>query len=235
MTRMRRALWIFALAALLPVVCEAVIQQQRAQIAVSITINVTPNPLGYAAPPAASDTSGRGIVAKLMLNPKESPRQYRAESLTFTGGNVLAQNQGAVKVEASVSPNPAGTLLYSNTPGILESQEAGTTVTYTCPYTVTVSTTVAAWTLEHGLFTDMEDLTDNTSFTGHDIANNTHQQLGTPRPAYTPFIVFSDGQSWTIADTNGLTKTYCVDLKVTIPISTTGGQYSSNAVYTLLY
>lgn len=235
MIRIRRALLIFALVALLPVVCEAVIQQQRAQIAVSITINVTPNPLGYAAPPAASDTSGRGIVAKLMLNAHETPKQYRAESLTFTGGNVVAQSQGGVKVEASVSPNPAGTLLYSNTPGIVESQEAGTTITYTCPYTVTVSTTVASWTLEHGLFTDMEDLTDSTSFTGHDIANNTHQQLGTPKPAYTPFIVFSDGQSWTIADTNGLTKTYCVDLQVTIPIATTGGQYSSNAVYTLLY
>lgn len=235
MTRMmRRALWIFALVALLPVVCEAVIQQQRAQIAVTITINVT-NPLGYKIPPAASDTSGSGIIATLMLNPKESPRQYHAESLSFTGGNVVAQNQGGVKVEASVSPNPAGTLLYSNTPGVILSQTAGTTVTYTCPYTVTVSTTVASWTLEHGLFTDMEDLTHNYEFTGHDVANNTHQQLGTPKPAFTPFIVFSDGQSWTVADTNGLTKTYCVDLKITIPSANLTGQYSSNAVYTLLY
>lgn len=233
MTRMRRALWLFALVALLPVVCEAVIQQQRAQIAVSITVNVS-NPLGYRAP-AASDTSGGGIIAKLMLNPKESPRQYRAESLSFTGPSVLAQNQGGVKVEASVSPNPAGTLLYSNTPGVIFSQMAGTTVTYTCPYTVTVSTTVASWTLEHGLFTDMEDPTHNYTFTGHDVANNTHLQLGTPKPAFTPFIVFSDGQSWTIADTNGLTKTYCVDLKITVPAANLTGQYSSNAVYTLLY
>lgn len=232
MTRMRRALLLFALVALLPVVCEAVIQQQRAQIEISITLNVT-NPLGYEAP-AASDTSGRGIIAKLMLNPQESPVQYRAESLHFTG-NAVAVNQGGVKVEASVSPNPAGTLLYSNTPGVIFSQNAGTTVTYTCPYTVTVSTTVASWTLEHGLFTDMEDLTHGYAFTGHDLSNNTHQQTGTPKPAYTPFIVFSDGQSWTIADTNALTKTYCVDLKITVPNTALTGQYSSNAVYTLLY
>jgi hypothetical protein len=235
MIRLRRAFWILALLALFPIVSEAVIQTQRAQISVTITINVTPNPLGYAAPPAASDTSGRGILARLTLNAGERPQQYHAESLAFEGGELVAQNQGAVKVEASVSPNPAGTLLFSNQTGVVFSQEAGTVVTYTCPYTVTVDTTISSWTLEHGLYTDFEDLTDKTSFTGHDAANNTHVQTQTPKPSYTPFIVYSDGQSWTIADTNAGMKTYCVDLQITIPIATTGGQYNSNAVYTLLY
>jgi len=233
MTRIRRAMLLFAIVAALPVVTDALIQQQRAQIQVSITINVTPNPLGYAEPPAATDTSVNGIVARMVLNTKESPSRYRAENLAFDKGRWVAQSQGGIKVEATVTPNPNGTLLVSNLPGVQENQEAGTTVAYPCAYTVTVTTTQTAWTLEHGLFSDFSGF--GGSFTGHDAANKTHLTTGTPQPAYTPFIVYSGGQSWVIAASSGLTKSYCVDLQITLPISLAGGAYSTNAVYTLFY
>lgn len=233
MTRLRRAMLLFAIVAALPVVTDALIQQQRAQIQVSITINVTPNPLGYAAPPSAAGTSVNGIVARMMVNAKESPSHYHAESLAFASGRWIAQSQGGIKVEATVTPNPNGTLLVSNLPGVQFSQEAGTTMTYTCAYTVTVTTTQTAWTLEHGLYSDFSGFSG--SFTGHDAANKTHLSTGTPQPSYTPFIVYSDGQSWVIAASSGLTKSYCVDLQVTLPISLAGGAYGTNAVYTLFY
>jgi len=231
--KIRRILLAFAVAAFLPVVGQALIQTQRDQIQVNITINVTPVPLAMR-DDGASGTSAKNIIARLVLNPHEVPRNFHSESLSLGSDNVVAQvNQGAVRVEASISPNPLGTLLTSDTPGVIFNQTAGTTVTYLCPYTVTVHTTVTAWTLEHGLFTDFFGI--GGSFTGHDVANNTHLQSGTPKPSYTPFIVFSDGQSWVIADASGLTKTYCVDLQITLPATLAGGAYSSNAVYTLFY
>ena len=237
MIRIRRFLVFFALAALIPVVCEAIIQQQRAQIAVTITINVTPNPLGYnAAPNGAQGTSGSGIVATLFVNRHEATanRSFHAESLTFTEPRTVAvATQRSVQIEASVGPNPLGTLLTSDVSGVVINQEAGTTVQYPCEYHVSVSTTQTAWTLEHGLFSDMLQSGGSNSWTGHDIANNTH--IATPHPAYTPFIVFSDGQSWTIAGTSGGSQTYCVDLQVTIPITQAQGTYGSNATYTLFY
>jgi hypothetical protein len=234
MTRIRRFLIFFALAAFVPVVCQAIIQQQRAQITVTITINVTPNPLGYAAPPqGAAGTSGSAIVANLFVNRHEHMRRtINAENLSYSGPTTVAlATQRSVQVEASIGPNPLGTLLYSDQSGVVINQEAGTTMTYACEYHVTVDTTQTAWTLEHGLFTDFEGPAG--SWTGHDAANNTH--IATPKPAYTPFIVYSDGQSWVIADTNGGMKTYCVDLQITIPITQAQGTYGSNATYTLFY
>lgn len=233
MIRLRAAFITFGFLALIPIIVSAAFQTQRAQIEITITINVTPNPLGYATPGAASDTSGRVIAATLRLNRSEAASQYRAESLSFAS-NVVAQNQGAVKVEASVSPNPLGTLLYSNQTGVIISQEAGTTVVYPCEYTVTASTTQAAWTLDHGLFTDFILGGGSASFAGGNVANNTH--LATPRPTATPFVVYSDdGGTWTAAATGAHAETFCVDLTVKIPIATSGGTYSSNAVYTLFY
>jgi hypothetical protein len=228
---LRPVVLLFSLFVGIPAMCLAAIQQQRAQIAVNITINVTPNPLGFIQSPGAN--SFGHVIAKMSLDRAETAASYRAESLSFDASNVVAQNQGAIKTEAEVSPNPLGTLLYSNSPGVVYSQEAGTTVVYPCAYTVTVSTAQTNWSLDHGLFTDMELQGGGGSWTGHDIANNSY--ISTPHPTATPFIVYSDGQNWTLLQANGGTKTYCVDLTVTIPISTAGGTYSSNAVYTLLY
>ena len=235
--RFEPAALLFTLLVGLPVVCLATIQQQRAQISVNITINVTPNPLGYLRHGDATPSFGH-VVAKMSVNRSESTQSYRAEALSFGTGSAVAQvtsppNQGAIKTEAEISPNPLGTLLYSNLPGIVYGQEAGTTVVYKCAYSVTVSTAQTNWSLDHGLFTDMELQGGSGSWTGHDIANNSY--IATPHPTATPFVVYSDGQNWTLLQANGGTKTYCVDLTVTIPITTAGGTYSSNAVYTLLY
>ena len=236
--RARPAALLFALLIGIPAVCLGTIQQQRAQIAVNITIDVTANPLGYLRH-GGSASFGR-VVAKMSLDRSEPASSYRAESLSFDASDAVAQvtsppNQGAIKTEAEISPNPTGTLLYSNSPGVVYTQEAGTTVVYPCAYTVSVSTTKTDWSLDHGLFTDMElqGGPGSAAWSGHNIANNSY--LATPKATSTPFVVYSDGQNWTLLQANGGSKTYCVDLTVTIPITTAGGTYSSNAVYTLLY
>lgn len=223
----------FAILIGIPIVCLATIQQTRDQISVNITIFVTPNPLGYA---PRQQLGSEAIVASSKMNPSEPALAYHAESLSFDLSKAVAAspNQGAIKTEAEISPNPNATLLYSNSPGFSASQEAGTTVVYSCAYTVTVSTTQTSWTLDHGLFTDFAQNGGSNSFPGGDVANNSY--IATPRPTATPFVVFNDdGNVWAQLGVNGGIKSYCVDLTVTIPITTPGGTYSSNAIYTLLY
>jgi hypothetical protein len=220
MSRVRS--WFFALLALAaaPLVVQASIQQQRAQITVNITIDVTPAPVSMRLRRSSRDETARDIAAT-----------FHTESVAFVSPDTVAQNQNAVKVEASVGANPNGNLLYSNQTGVQISQTAGTTVTYPCEYQITVNTTVTSWSLDHGLYSDFESGT--ASFTGHDLSNNSY--LSTPHPTYSPFVVYSDGQNWALLQANGGTKTYCVSLQVTIPATAAQGTYSSNAVYTLLY
>jgi hypothetical protein len=227
------AAFLFALLIGIPAVCLATIQQQRAQIIVNITIFVTPNPLGYQ---PRQQSAPAPVVARFKVNPLERAQDYHAESLSFDLSHAVAAspNQGAIKTEAEISPNPNATLLYSNSTGVTFSQEAGTTVAYTCPYTVTVDTTQTNWTLDHGLYTNFLQSGGSNSFPGGDVANNTY--IATPRPTATPFVVYStDGAVWAQLGVNGGMKTYCVDLTITIPITTPGGTFTSNAVYTLLY
>ena len=242
---MKRARTLFIILASLiaiPVIVSASIQTQRAQITVTITINVTPAPLALVprAQSAATDTSQAehsGIVAALSINQGEKLRpQYHAENVSYVGSEIVAQTaaqQKSVRVDAEVSPNPNGTLLVSNQTGVIINQTAGTTMTYSCIYTVKVTTTVTNWSLDHGLYSDFLDPTLGVSFAGSDVSNNSY--LSTPHPAYTPFIVFSDGQAWALLQANGTTKTYCVDLKVALPASAAQGSYASQATYTLLY
>jgi hypothetical protein len=234
MIRMRPFLLAFAVLSALPVVVVASIQQQRAQITVTITVDVTPTPIAMRPPQAQPGASGQAIAAHLVLNRQENPnRVFRAENLTFADGDLVAAttNQGAVEVRASIAPNPSGTLLYSDQSGVIIDQMAGTTQTYSCEYHVTVDTTITNWSLDHGLYTDFEGSAG--TFTGHDMLNNSY--LSTPLPTYTPFIVYNDGQNWALLQANTKTKTYCIDLKLTIPSTTAQGSYSSNAVYTLYY
>ena len=209
----------------------------------TISIVVT-NPLGMRAPPVPADTSGFGIAMREVVNRKEDPAAHaEAQNLSFLGGDVVAQSvqQGAVQVRASISPNPTGTLLYGGCPaqpvgcsGVVIPVNTGTVTTVTCPYTVSVDTTITNWTLDHGLFTDFENVpTGKVAFAGSLLFNNSH--VGTPLPAYTPFIVFSDGQSWVNVLASGGVKTMCVDLQITVPTSVLSGTYNSNATYTLLY
>jgi hypothetical protein len=250
MKRMRPFLFVFALAALLPLVVDASIQQIRAQVPITITLVVT-NPLGLAAPPAASP--GLGISLRTTLNKSESSTaRFNAENLSFVGPDaagpaigpdVIAQavKQGAVQVRASISPNPTGTLLYGGCTaqpvgcnGVTIPVTAGVVTTVSCAYTISVDTTLTNWSLDHGLFTDFENaLTGKVAFSGKLLSNNSH--LATPHPVFTPFIVYSDGTNWALLQANGGMKSYCVDLQITVPTSVLSGTYSSNATYSLYY
>lgn len=200
----------------------ALFVQQRDQIAVTIIVNVTPAPRMADYAPTA--TTGSQIRAAFTLDTK---RTIRAGALSLN--NLVAQNQQAVRVEASVQPNPLGTLLVSNLNSVTINATAGTTVVVPCAYTITVNTTVTYWDLYDGLFADFA-----ATFPGKDLANNTY--LTSPLATATPFYVYSDdGGTWTSVETNGGKKTYCVDLTLSIPVSVSGGTYSTNAVYTLYY
>lgn len=245
MKRLRPFWLLLALLIAIPVVVDATIQQQRAQITVTITINVTPAPVGFnerRSSSAATDSMHSGIVAQLSLhdagaNAAPVPdNAVHAENLSFVPGNLVAQSanqQKAVKVEASVAPNPNGTLLVSDQSGVQVNQTAGTTVTYPCLYHISVTTTITNWSLDHGLYSNFADSTDGTAFAGSDVSNNSY--LSTPLPAYTPFVVYSNGQSWALLQANGGDKTYCVSLKINVPTTASQGAYSSQATYTLLY
>jgi hypothetical protein len=242
MKRMRPYLLLFAFLAAIPLVVDASIQQVRAQVPITITLVVT-NPILGSTGNGAAAPSGGVIAVRDVVNKNENPSHYAAENLSFVDKNIVAQaqRQGAVQVRASISPNPTGTLLYGGCPaqpvgcsGVTIPATTGTVTTVTCPYTVTVDTTVTNWSLDHGLFTDFEDvMTGHVAFSGKLMFNNSH--LATPLPVYTPFIVYSDGSNWTLLQANGGMKTYCVDLQITVPNNVLSGTYASNATYSLYY
>lgn len=201
----------------------ATLQSQRAQITVTVVVNVTPNPLGYNGTVPAPAGVGAPISARFAL---------RARGSEPAVDNLVAQTsvsvQHGLKVQAQVTPNPQGTMLVSNQQSVQVSGTAGTTVTQSCLYTVTVNTAQTSWTLDDGLSANLA-----SGFPGNDLSNNTYLQSGTPKPAATPFIVYPT--AWTAVAASTLSKTYCIDLSVTIPAAVTGGTYSTNAVYTLYY
>ncbi|HET7814920.1 MAG TPA: hypothetical protein VFL13_11155 [Candidatus Baltobacteraceae bacterium] len=235
MTALQRiAFGIAAVAGFMLLVCAptiALLQSQRAQITVTVVVNVTPNPLAYnsdtiPAPPGI----GAPIAARFALRARGSAAAV--DSVTGqTLKDFVAQNvsvQHALKVQAQVTPNPQGTMLISNQQSVAISGTAGTTVSQSCLYTVTVNTTQSTWTLDDGLSANLA-----SGFPGSDLANNTYLQGATPKPTSTPFVVYPT--AWTAVASSNLSKTYCVDLTVTIPAAVTGGTYSTNAVYTLYY
>lgn len=215
--------WMLALiiVALVPAAGYATIQTQRAQIAVTVIVDVTPAPLARVAP---------GVPAPWMGSVAFSGGMH-AESLQFSP-TLVAQatpTPASVKVEAEVSPNPAGTLLTSDQNAVEFPATAGTTVTKTCAYHITVSTTSTNWQLKDGVYTDF-----SSSFPGSDLANNTY--LSAPSPAPTPFVVYAtDGHNWALRTVNSGKKTYCVDLSVTVPAAVPQGSYSTNAIYTVYF
>ncbi len=243
--RTRRPLLIaFVLLVALPIAVQATIQQQRAQIQIAITLNVTPYVGYHPAPPIDRDAGGAaGILAfaHLHVTDRRKPH-FVSEGLVFDTHDVVAQNQAPALVQAEVSPNPNGTLLYGNNcqgsgaacSAINITQAAGTTQLYSCVYQVIVDSKQPSWTLDSGLYTDFEPQGSGSgTIAGHYVAYNGY--IATPKPTATPFIVYSDGTNWTTFAANSTAKTYCVDLTVTIPQSTVAGTYGSQAVYTLYY
>ena len=231
MKALRLAIVAFAALALMPIVVQA-IQTQRSQIGVTIIINVTPNPLAMGMPAPAQG----GVVAKAVLRgaPLQIERRFEAQQLHFTStSSMVAQVQKAVKVEASIAPNPTATLLYSDQNAVVLNAEAGVNAVFPCAYHVTVDTTITSWSLDHGLSNDFSNGSGG-SFAGKYVANNSY--IATPRPTATPFAVYStDGGTWNLLQAAGGMQTFCVDLTISMPITTTQGTYSSNAIYTLYY
>lgn len=202
-------------------------QTQRDQISVALVINVTPAPMSERLVPQAI-AQGPPISARFAMRAVGSRPAFDGPLLSFAA--VPPQAQRGVKVEAEVSPNPNATLLYANSNAYQISGTAGTTVTQSCAYTVTVDTTQASWTLKDGL--SQNPSSGATSFPGGDMGRNNH--IGpTPLPTASPFIVYPT--SWEVVGASGGAKTYCVDLVVTIPATTPGGAYATNALYTVYW
>lgn len=208
----------------------AFLQTQRDQIAIFIQVNVTPAPIVY----RSTRREPMIIAAHLLSRGRGSDRFVDAAELQ--SGNLVAQStaQSAVRVQASVSPNPNATLLYSNVPSVIINQTAGTTaMTPVCVYTVTVDTpSTTSWTLDDGLSGDFI----TSSWPGKLLANNTYLQGGTPQPTATPFIVYaSNNNSWNPKEKASGMHTYCVTLTLSIPSTVKQGTYSTNAIYTLYF
>lgn len=224
--------WFLALAAaaVLVVVAKApsiggLALQQRAQWTVFILVNVT----GIARAPVPSTLPGDSIIARLTLRAKGSQPAVDAEAINGMT-TLVAQSQQQVRVQANVTPNPNATLLVTNTQNINLAGTAGTTIRQSCVYTVTSNAaSIASWTIKQGLANDFI----SGSWAGSSLANNSYLQGGTPQPTSSPFVVYPT--NWTVMATNGYTKTYCVDLTLSIPGTVKTGSYSTTAVYTLWY
>jgi hypothetical protein len=202
------------------------VQTQRTQISVYILVNVTPAPLAYV-PPSQQKTAPLSLGMQLRARGSSD----RVDVPNIDLRNKVADAQSAVRVQAEVSPNPNATLLYTNNSAVTFTGVAGSTLRQTCAYTITADTAITSWTVYEGLSNDFS----GTAFPGKDLANNTYLQTGTPNPAPTAFIVYPDNNNqWSVMAKSGGTRTYCVDLQLTIP-STASGTYSTNAVYTMFY
>lgn len=217
---LRQKLFLLAgLLCALPVAAQAAFQQPRLQTVVNIQINVT-NPLGR------------------LPVPMESPLPYiigRAESLHFSGSQVIAQAQKAVRVEAEVSPNPNATTLYTDQTSIIINATAGQPITLTCPFKVFVNYSTAAWNLRDDLYTDFIGSAGG-SMPGGTLQRDYYITPGSPVNAPVAFNVYSDnGGNWTSIESSTGSKVYCVNLALTVPTSVYTGTYSSNAIYTLYY
>lgn len=231
MTRLQKVFVTLLAIGAIALVCsrpsQALIQSQRAQIGVTIVVNVTPSPVVYAPRTVADADSRLPIMAKFALHARGSAQGV--DAMTSDLGVLVAQAQSAVKVQAVVTPNPNATLLTSNYPATSISGVAGSTVSVPCVYQVKVQTTITSWTLRQGLSGHF----DGTAFPGTDLSNNSYLTSSTPNPKATPFVVYPS--AWTVLASGGSTRTYCVDLQVSIPATTPQGTYSSNAIYTLYY
>lgn len=200
------------------------VQTQQDQIGVYVLVNVTPAVAYHQGP------SGDTIAMRMAMRGRGSA--LFTDTFQKVSPTEVAQQQAGVRVQAEVSPNPKGTLLYSNTPSVPINQVAGTTQTIPCAYTVTVDTPpTTSWTLDDGLSNDF-----GNGFPGGDLRNNTYLQAATPLPTSTPFIVYPDNNNtWNTKEKSSGMQTYCVTLTLSIPAAAGSGAYSTNAIYTLFY
>lgn len=203
------------------------IATQQDQIGVYILVHVTPAPIVY------NKTAGGNEKIALRMGVRGRGSQLFTDVFEPVSSNIVAQNQVDVRVQAEVSPNPKGTMLYATPTMVDIYQTAGTTqTTSACKYTVTVDTpSTTSWTLDDGLGFDFVN-----GWYGSSLANNTYLQGATPQPTSTPFVVYADdGNKWNTKEKSTGMKTYCVTLTLTIPSTVPQGAYSTNAIYTLFF
>ncbi len=215
---------------------KATIQSQQMQIALNISVDVIGTPIvGYAPHQAPAQAGAPSIASALRRAAPSMQRAFSAEGIHFEGDSTLvAQAQHSVLVQAEVTPNPKGTILVSNVPNVSMTAAPGQTVTVQplCSLTVSVNMSTA-WSLEEGVATDLTS-GGGATLPGTALANNTYKLAATPQPKPTPYIVYAtDGSVWSGLASGTAITTYCVDLTVTVPASTTDGIYSTDAVYTL--
>lgn len=216
---------------------KATIQTQQAQIFLNISVQVVGTPVvGYV--PHQTQAGVPSIASALRRALPSLQRAFHAEGIHFEGDSTLiaqAQVQHSVLVQAEVTPNPKGTILVSNVPNVMMTAAPGQTVQLMprCALTVTVNM-ATAWSLEEGIATDLTDPSNGAAFAGKYLANDTYKNSATPLPTSTPYIVYAtDGSVWSGLGSGTAITTYCVDLTVSVPASTTDGTYTTDAVYTL--
>ncbi|TAM59686.1 hypothetical protein EPN52_07045 [bacterium] len=206
------------------------ITAMRAQKSVYVLINVTPSPIVYR--PRSTPHGHGGHYAFGLAAARASTREAGWVADTDPVQVAQVSAQGAVPVQANVTPDPTSSLLHTNTAAISLSGTAGTTIKAACAFTVTVGTTAPSWTLYTGLSADFA----GTTFPGSDLAYNMYVTTPASPETYTAYVVYPDNNNnWAVATPGNSPATYCVDLQLTIPGSVPGGSYSSNAVYSLYY
>jgi len=209
--------WAFAAVGFFAVILAArsdsqAIQLQRAQASMYIQVNVTPGPYGYA--PNHRIAVGGGSQPRIVAQ-------------------VMPSAQAAIPVQATVVvPSSGPQLVLSASSVLIAAQAGGASVVASCVFTVTVNEAAAThWSLDTGLWTDF-----SSSFPGNSLAWNMYVTTPILPETWTPFTVYPDNNNnWSLAVTNTGTVTYCVDLRLTIPVSVLSGSYGSNAVYSVYY
>lgn len=196
------------------------IQSQRAQRGIAIVVTV--NTLLGAAP---SGTPGMGYGGGLGV--------AGLPDLSALAPPVVAATQGAAKVQANVTPDPTANLLVLNNASYAINQSRGSTVKYTCAFTVTTTNTVTGWALDDGLASDF-----TAGFPAADLGWAIYANPGTP-PAGETFTAYQNyytaNNTWQLTTRGNNSASYCVDLQLTIPMTVPAGTYSVTAVYSLYY
>jgi hypothetical protein len=214
------------------------ISTQQAQRMIYILVNVTPGPYGYVPPNELLSPNagrfGRGSSSFVDALPPATSTQ------------VVGATQGAMRVEASVTPDPTASILYTNTTTVtLNAQAGGASAIVPCAFTVGLKAARTPWTLKSGLASDFSNGSGAT-FPGTDLFFDTYGAADPPGPApgpatgpwtaYTVYTSASGNNSWYTLGSSSVTPyKWCVDLKLTVPVNVISGVYSTNAVYTLYY
>jgi hypothetical protein len=147
---------------------------------------------------------------------------------------VVGANQGAAKVNANVISDPNANLLVVNPDApYTMTQTAGTTATYTCPFTVQVNYKTTPYTLYDGLASDFA-----TGFPSTDLAWAVYASTSSPPSPETftgYYNYYTNNKVWQVTKSTAGIQTFCVDLRLTVPSTVAPGTYYATVAYSLYY